>query len=276
MARKPHPMEIPAPEIDGPGDGILSEIPLLPATDRHLIGGVTYEVDNCFDGNSSVAFDLESCFELAEELYPEEGFDWARSFGFDAYVGVQCKIGPLGGGTEADYIERAKRKFLAGESRYIEQRLINAFENGIPDPDEEGSFILYPASNIKGQNDAAEYTPKQGVAALFDRLGNTKSPTIFASRGTGVLLREDELFDKVDGTLVTGSGLFNPVEGQLGMMWMYGTDAIHIWAGDIQTGVATDHQRNTTVAFAMRQYVVTLDCGVLKVPVRVLPSLPME
>lgn len=266
MAQTPGPAWIPAPPASVPTTGALAQLPVTEINDpRVLFSGVTYETDGCEAEVQNVDFvDYADCIRTAVKTF-DEGLDYVQSFSFSLYRGVTCRPGAIGGGDNSEYEERARRRFTLGESRGVERKLAAAFSAGALGPD--GGTAVDAAIDITPSGDAL--TAKQGVALLFEALGNAQVPIILAPRAVGVLLNEENEVEKSGGILVVGAGFETNGDGTA---TLYGTGHIHIWHGPLIETLVNDDENNYTIALVERQYTVSVECQTFKVDVRFAPG----
>lgn len=266
MAQVPSPALIPAPTVSVPTTGALAQLPTDEVADpRLLFSGVQYETDGCEAEVSEVDFaDYADCIRTAVKTF-EEGLDYVQSFSFSLYRGVTCRPGAIGGGDNAEYEERARRRFLLGESRGVERKLAQAFESGATSPD--GTAAIAAATDLTPGSGAVK--PEEGVALLFEALGNAQTPIIFAPRAVGVHLNEDQEVEKSGGLLVVGAGFETNGDGTA---TIYGAGHTHIWHGPLVETLVNDDENNYTIALVERQYTIAVECQVYKIDVRYAPG----
>lgn len=270
----PRPIIIDAPPLVNPSVvGVLAVLPPhdLPHGARELFAGVTYESDGCeaagrivepgLDGDADGAAD--ECLRSAAKTF-DEGLDFTQSFSFTVYRGIKCRIGSLGGGDEAEYKERSERRLTQGESRAVEQHLVAAFNGSKRDTQNEA---IPPGRDITPTGDIVSVD--EGVALLFEALGNIHSPVIHVPRPVAVMLNKDAVIEKSGGRTVVGAGYHTNGDGTA---TIYGTGPINFWRDPITTNIVYKTETNETFALSERQYIAAIECGVFSIRVRFAPN----
>jgi len=260
MAQFPGPQRIDAPAHPVPETGILYSVPVTDVTDPRLLhSGVTFETDGATADLRDVDFaSYADCIRTATKIF-DDGLDYVETFGFSLYRAIVCRPGAIGGGDEAEYRERARRRYDIGESFALERHIKSVLETG---------NAAVPAAVALAPVVADGLKPIEGISLLFGALGNVYVPNILAGRAVGVKLNEDDAVAASGGNLVIGAGF----DETGGVATVYGTGPIHIWRGEPIVTVVPDDENNNMIVLVERQYIVSIEGPTYKVDVRYYPA----
>lgn len=221
----------PAPYAGPEARRLTSVFPVIAANARLLYSGVQYEIDTC-DATTATTVDFDSyddCIRTATKVF-DEGLDFTESFTPPPLLSAyKCRPGSLGGGTYAEYAERAERQLLRKESLYLEGRV--------------AANVASTGTAVTGfANDSLK------LAALLEK--EIDNPTLHIGTGYAMILGQG-LQNIIDSgiTVVVGKGY-----GGKALL----TGSVTIWGGEIETHAVPSLEDNYTMALAERQYVVDL------------------
>jgi len=218
--------------------------PVKATDDLAILAGVEYEIDGCDE--SYVTVDVEDwadCIRTAEKEFVE-GLNYVDSFELAPLMAaLKCRPGGLGGGSQEQFEERARRRLARVETRYLEDQV----------------WIKI----VAGTSQAVVGTGVEAAVAglLGARIDDVNHPVLHLSvRNAALVASRIDDWQSIFGIgLVVSPGYADTTIGLTG--------AISIWGGEVVTNVVPSLIDNYTMAIAERQYIMAIECTAFKATV---------
>jgi len=281
---------IEAPQIERYTGGLYAVAPPQPGpvvdgNAERWENGIQYQVSTCVE-TKTWAVTCGTDPERADKTF-DQTFDLVEGTPFVSYLGVQCA---LPGHTLEEYSANVFNALDLCEQRTVER----TFWTGDQGNDPHLANGVYDAvTNPNGVHVLADsnLTPlgvMQGVAALEDWLGNNYCGVgvLHAPRGLAPYAANFRLIDGTNPRLNTPLGTHwafgagysvntgpDGTTAEAGTAWIYATGQVNVWRSQIwmQPGdleQAFNRRTNDVEIIAERAFVITRECGIAAVRVR--------
>lgn len=284
------PITIDPPQIERYTGGLYAVAPPQPGpvvdgNPRRWENGVQYQSETCAETNTW-AVTCGTDPEREDKSFDLQ-FPLVKGTPFVSYFGVQCA---LVGRTLEEYERSVRNALDLCEQRTVERTFWTGDQgndphlaNGIYDPvtNPDGVHIL-------GASDVTALGVLQGVATLESWLGDNYCGVgvLHAPRGLAPYAANFQLIDGSNPRLLTplgtrwafGAGYSvntgpTGVAADAGTAWIYATGQVNLWRSEIwiQPDVleqAFNRKTNDVELLAERAFVVTLECAIAAVRVR--------
>lgn len=284
------PVLIEPPQIERYTGGLYAVAPpqsgpVIDGDGRRWECGIQYQSETCAETKTWAITCGDDPLRVAKEFELE--FPLVEGTPFVSYIGVQCM---LPGRTLEEYERSVRNALDICEQRSIERTFWTGdmgndphLANGVYDPvtNPDGVVIL-------GASDVTPLGVLQGVASLESWLGDNYCGVgvLHAPRGLAPYAANFQLLDGSNPRLLTplgtrwafGAGYSSNTgpdgtPAEAGTAWIYATGQINLWRSEIwiQPGAleqAFNKRTNDVELFAERAFVITRECGIAAVRVR--------